>query len=230
MKKMIFILIFTLCACSYVTASKHKQPPKPQRPRSQPQPEPQPEPQPQPDPPSSNWTLRYSYGVELDGAGFTFPYAPGSVNYLTTEYSGPIYQSQSFSMTVQIIGSPTFNYMLEPWNVCVVSASARPYIEAQVPNGCPDAIYSCAPPSARQWSNPLAIELAEGTFSLTVPFLPKYWSDAEGVMGNNDVAGFNATINKPRYIGMTMGGGCFFGHGVNVDGPAQFIIQSVTIQ
>jgi hypothetical protein len=131
---------------------------------------------------------------------------------------------------VQIVGSPTFNYLLEPWNTCVNYASVRPYLEAQVPKKCPDATWSCAPPSARQWSNPAALELKEGTFSLTVPFSPSLWSDAEGVFGQNDIAGFSATLAHPRYVGMTFGGGCFFGHGVNVDGPAQFLVKAFSIQ
>jgi len=182
-------------------------------------------------PHASSWVLRYSSGVRLTSPlGFTFPLEPGSVNYLTTGYTTLIAQSQSFSMTVQIIGSPTFNYILEPWNVCVVPATLRPYIEAQVPKRCPDATYTCAPASARQWSNPAAIELKEGTFSLTVPFTPERWSDADGVFGQNNLAGFAATLAHPRYVGMTFGGGCFFGHGVNVDGPAQFFVKEFAIR
>lgn len=181
---------------------------------------------------SRDWTLRYSTRVRLVGnpLSFEFPLTPGSVNYLTTGYTGPITQAQSVMITLQIIGSPTFNYMLELGNVCVNYASVRPYIEAQVPEKCPDATYTCAPPSARQWSNPASIELQEGTYSVVVPFTPPVWSDAEGVMGQNDLSGFAATLAKPRYVGMTFGGGCFFGHGVNVNGPAQFILKGFSIQ
>ncbi len=184
-----------------------------------------------PSPNISSWLLRYSSGVTLSaGPSFTFPRSPGSVNYLTESYNVPIAQSQALTMTVQIIGSPTFNYMLEPSNVCISPATVRPYLEAQVPKHCPDATYTCAPPSARQWSNPAAIELEEGTFTLVVPFTPPLWSDAEGVFGQNDLAGFAETLAHPRYLGMTFGGGCFFGHGVNVDGLASFAVKDFRVQ
>ncbi len=182
--------------------------------------------------PSSSWTLRYSSGVRLTSPlGFTFPLPPGSVNYLTESYATPITQAQALTMTAQIIGAPTFNYLLEPWNTCVNYASVRPYFERvndQHGSSGRDIIY--APGNYRWWSNPGSIELREGTFTLTVPFVPEQWSDTAGVFGQNDLSGFSAALAQPRYVGMTFGGGCFYGHGVNVDGPASFLVKSFSVQ
>ncbi len=181
-----------------------------------------------PSPNISSWLLRYSSGVTLAaGPSFTFPRSPGSVNYLTESYSAPIAQSQSLTMTVQIIGSPTFNYMLEPSNVCVNDASVRPYFERYYTKKL-DATF--APDNYRWWSNPAAIELQAGTFTLTVPFSPELWSDTSQVFGQNDIAGFSAALANPHYVGMTFGGGCFFGHGVSVDGQASFVVKDFRVQ
>ncbi len=177
--------------------------------------------------PASSWTLRYSSGVRLTSPlGFMFPLSPGSVNYFTENYSTPITQTQSLTMTVKIIGSPTFNYMLEPWNVCVSPATVRPYLERYYTKKL-DATYG--PDNYRWWSSQ-AIELREGIFSLTVPFVPESWSDTGGVFGQNDITGFSAALSSPRFVGMTFGGGCFFGHGVNVDGPASFYVNEFVVR
>jgi hypothetical protein len=47
------------------------------------------------------------------------------------------------------------------------------------------------------------------------------WSDVIGEFGTLSAttqAGFAATLASVSQIGMTFGGGCFFGHGVNVSG------------
>lgn len=169
------------------------------------------------------WDVRYSSGVRLSSPwSFLFPSAPGTVNYVTTKYVAPMSQAQSISFSVRvdaIAGSPSFDYGLGVGgNNCVVLATVRAYIEATVPKGCPDATYTCAPDSARQWSNPIAIELALGTFTATTPLTLDQWSDAAGVRGVDNLSGFSATLSHPGMIGMTFGGGCFFGHGVNVSG------------
>lgn len=48
-------------------------------------------------------------------------------------------------------------------------------------------------------------------------------SQVLGQLGVNRVPGFNATKTDCANVGMTFGGGCFFGHGVRIDsGSARF--------
>ncbi len=86
----------------------------------------------------------------------------------------------------------------------------------------------------RWWSNPIAFTLGNGSATLVVPLTPDQWSDVYGHFGNENVdtlAGWNAAINNVSSLGMTFGGGCFFGHGVYViNGTARFTIVNYTIQ
>jgi len=188
----------------------------------------------------SAWDVRYSSGVKLQalsgmaGWWLQFPGAGGSVNYVTTPYAKAIQQGQFLTFSVQIVvvsGAPVFNYQLEPWNTCDYPAHVRAYIEQQAPKGCPDATYTCAPPTARWWANPLAVELAPGAATVSVPVHPSQWSDAEGQMGTDALDVFGAALAHPAAVGLTFGGGCFYGHGVNVlDGTARLILTAYTIQ
>ncbi len=86
----------------------------------------------------------------------------------------------------------------------------------------------------RWWSNPIAFTLGNGSATLVVPLTPDQWSDVYGHFGNENadtLAGWNAAINNVSSLGMTFGGGCFFGHGVYVvNGTARFTINSYTVQ
>ena len=191
---------------------------------------------------ASAWNIRYSAGLPahpsplagMSGWWVNLPVAPGSLNYLTTPYTTPMPQDKSVTFTAQIVamdGTPVFNFMLEPWNTCDYPAHVRAYFEQQAPKGCPDATYTCAPATARWWANPIAVELAVGVVTVTVPLTPEQWSDAEGEIGSAQLAGFAAALGHPAAIGLTFGGGCFFGHGVNVSGgTARFILSNYVVQ
>lgn len=138
-------------------------------------------------------------------------------NYLVTDRRAGTYEvGQYLHVTLRIdtTGSPVFHGNLEPGNTCPAPATARPYIEGY--NGF--GIIGTAPSDRRWWSNPSAIVLAGGTHTLTVPLQPQYWSNANGQFGDTLPAAFTATLANVGRMGVTFGGGCFFGHGVNVSG------------
>ena len=72
----------------------------------------------------------------------------------------------------------------------------------------------------RWWSNPSAVVLAptDGPVSLTVPLQGEKWTAVNGMSGVQQPNGFAAALAHPANIGLTFGGGCFFGHGVFIDG------------
>jgi len=187
----------------------------------------------------SSWNVRYSAGMPahpsplagMVGWYLDFPNASGSVNYLTTAYTMPMTQTQSVTFTAQVVttsGTPVFNFMLEPWNTCTTPAHVRAYIEQFFSNKY-DATY--APANYRWWANPTAMMLSPGVATVTMPLSPDQWTDAEGARGSDQLAGFTAALGHPAAIGMTFGGGCFFGHGVNVlDGTARFILSNYAVQ
>ncbi len=81
----------------------------------------------------------------------------------------------------------------------------------------------------RWWSSPVSAILGPGTFTLTVPLIPSQWSNVNGDFGTTDSTGWNDLLTHLEYAGVTFGGGCFFGHGVNISGgSAQYILTSVS--
>lgn len=73
----------------------------------------------------------------------------------------------------------------------------------------------------RWWSNPTTIFLADGEFEVTVPLTPDRWSSVYGAFGDASpaaLAGFQDAVSRQFvFVGMTFGGGSFFGHGVRLD-------------
>jgi hypothetical protein len=151
---------------------------------------------------------------------FDFP-TTGSMNYLDNveppkAITGPL----SVSLAIQTAGLVVFNYMTEPFNTCATPGSVRPFFWSNRDgNGEFD----------RWWSNPTAYPLAGGTGTLTVPLTPDRWSSVFGKAGNADAsarAGFDRALTNVSSLGLTFGGGCFFGHGVNVSGgSARFVLM-----
>ena len=156
---------------------------------------------------------------------FNFP-ASGSINYLFTASPLKVVRGTlSVAIRVTTSGPVVFN-SLDPQSAsCTIPSSVRPFIWAN-DNGNGD--YD------RWWSNPRAYTLAAGTATITVPLTAEAWSSVNGRNGNADAptrfAFDTALLNVSRF-GVTFGGGCSFGHGINVSGgAASFAITEYTIQ
>ncbi len=196
---------------------------------------------------AKGWSIRYSPSMPptptVGGPGtwyFDFPSDPNypacvydpdtlchSVNYVTNSYSGAA--AHSVSMTFQILttGTPTFEYVLEPDNTCATPATVRLFLERRN-DDLSQEFY-------RWWSNPTVYDLQRtpGNMTLTVPLTPDQWSSVFGRFGNlnaTTLKGFQDALGDLGHVGMTFGGGCFFGHGVNISGgTARFALVSYTI-
>lgn len=193
---------------------------------------------------ANSWVFQFSQGVpakpSASGSGgwyFDIPVMNGdesvncksgsktcpSVNMLITPYKTAI-TAQNIVMNAQVTttGTPKFNYKLgDPSNTCTTPASARFYLE-RIDNNYYDDFQ-------RWWSNPVSFQLkAGGLTTISVPLKPDQWSSVLGARGSdnaNATNGFKATLSNPKAIGLTFGGGCFFGHGVNVSGgTARFTV------
>ena len=156
---------------------------------------------------------------------FDFPPSPDSMNYLyNTRPPSTIAGRVMVSLQVITTGAPVFNYMLEPGNTCVTAATVRPFLWAHQDS---PAEFD------RWWANPLAHQLAAGSATLTVPLTADQWSSVNGKFGNADAsatAGFQAALKSVTSLGLTFGGGCFFGHGVNVrGGTARFVLSKYEV-
>src|ERR1035438_9007181 len=188
----------------------------------------------------SLWNLEHVSGsithpALVNGAlSFDFPQYPNGdwVNYFDVQYGTgsklDISTSSYLTMTIRIstTGAPNFRYDSNPDNTCSFPAHVRPYFAVSQSN--PE--YNS---TGRWWSNPVAYQLAAGTVTLTIPLTPDSWSDVDGQFGNLNATTLNrfaATKAAVQEIGMTFGGGCFFGHGVSVEnGTATFELLSYSI-
>jgi hypothetical protein len=139
--------------------------------------------------------------------------------YLTQRLrpSGVFLQSQTLTIHVRVTtltGAPYFRFDSEPGNDCAhgccLAASFRPYFTS-------GPIYG--KDLTRWWSNPDTITLVSPSdIILTVAFDPAKWSSVYGGFGSQHPTEFAASLSRVQFIGATMGGGCFFGHGVSTDG------------
>jgi hypothetical protein len=196
---------------------------------------------------ASSWQFEYSLnmpsGPTANGStGWYFDFPPydldpstcdvtltcPSVHYLVTSYSADISAASSLSMTITVqlftTGGPfSFQYMTNTNNTCVSPARVRAFIERQKDQG--GEYY-------RYWSNPISYQLDSnaGTVTLTTPLTPDQWSDVNGLFGTANPAAFTAALQNVGKIGMTFGGGCFFGHSVWVSGgDARFTLTNYVI-
>jgi hypothetical protein len=130
-------------------------------------------------------------------------------------------------------GNPTFQYRFNPNNTCDCAASARLYLQRigdDLSGAGPFEFY-------RWWSrDPAFFELNSGggDGALQVDLAPDKWISVQGRAGDTDdstKAGFGAAISNLSAIGLTFGGGCFYGHGVNISGEsARFVLTGFSAQ
>ena len=119
-----------------------------------------------------------------------------------------------------------FRYDTEPensyhpnWN----PANVRPVIRCEMPSP-DDRWWAASAPG--QW-----YILAPGSATLIVPIEPRLWVNVVGQAGNTRPAQFRAAMQRPRQVGVTFGGGLFFGHGVDVSGGhGDFILRRYEVR
>jgi len=166
----------------------------------------------------------FPLGNDAGGAlTFAFPTA-GSMHYLyTASPLTAIRGTLSVSVRVTTVGPVIFN-ALDP-SQCNLPTAVRPFFWANN-NAFGD--------SDRWWSNPRAYPLAAGSATIAVPLKGENFSNVSGQFGNasSEVAfQFEKALLNVTRLGVTFGGGCSFGHGVNISGgSAQFALTDYSIQ
>jgi hypothetical protein len=156
---------------------------------------------------------------------FEFP-AAGSMHYLyTTSALAEIRGTVAVTLRVAASGPVVFTSLDPVSSSCSIPPSVRPFFWAnQNGNGQYD----------RWWSNPRAFPLAAGSTTISVPLTPESWSSVNGRFGNADSEarfGFDKAILNVTRLGLTFGGGCSFGHGINIQGGrAEFFLSEYAIR
>jgi len=193
----------------------------------------------------SQWYLQYSAGVPdhpvADGAGWSFDFpvydqpsmncntdrSCGHINYVTAPVNAAIAAAVlTMTFRIETTGAPVFQYALNSNNTCTNPAAVRLFIQRQGDTLEADHEFY-------RWWSKAAAKLAAGTVTLTVSLMPDQWLSVLGKEGDLDqsaTAGFRAALQNVGNIGMTFGGGCFAGHGVNISrGTARFSLMSYRI-
>jgi hypothetical protein len=157
------------------------------------------------------------------GLTFQFPY-DGSIHYLyTASPLTAIRGTLTVTLRIDTLGTVVFN-SLDQSN-CGIPPSVRPLIWS---NGNGNGDYD------RWWSNPRSFALAAGTATISVPLTSDAWSSVNGRYGNADAAtqfAFEKALLNVTRLGLTFGGGCSFGHGINLrNGNATFTLTEYSIR
>jgi len=197
------------------------------------------------------WQIRYSPGMPTqpiaNGGGWQFDFpsnvaglCPASatqppnfnvspchhVDYVTVPYASPI-TAKSMTMTFNVVAqSPAYGYRTAPNNTCVSPANVRLLLEHAGDAGLNNPVY-------RWWSNPVAYTLQNSASGVvvTAPLTADQWSDVNGQLGSANTAAFADALSNVGAVGMTFGGGCFYGHGVYLDsGSVTFVVTKFTLQ
>lgn len=167
------------------------------------------------------------FALANDGAALTFEFpSAGSINYLFTPSPvAAVRGTLAVTVRVTTAGPVVFNSLDPQTATCSIPSSVRPFIWA---NNNGNGEFD------RWWSNPRAIALAAGTATIDVPLTAEAWSSVNGRIGNADAptrfAFDRALLNVSRF-GLTFGGGCSFGHGINVrNGTATFTLTEYLVR
>ena len=190
------------------------------------------------------WNIQYSPGmpahpIAVDGGWyFDFP-APRcggpdvcSVHYVTTPVRMSVtttgHAEAMFRITMS--DTPVFNYQLNPDNTCDYPAHARFYLQRKGDDLTGQGEYEFY----RWFSNEVAYRLAAGSAHLAVALTPGQWTSVFGRKGDYDfaaTAGFVQALRHLGNVGFVFGGGCYYGHGVNVSGgTARFTLSEYSIK
>jgi hypothetical protein len=148
---------------------------------------------------------------------FAFPQtsAPAWINYVVAIQQEAVSISGTLTMTVEVtvVGDPIFDWESETANTCYgTPATVRPFLMGTQNTNT----------TGRWWAVPANdYVLAPGSMVITVPLTPANWSDVigqNGALNSQTMAGFANSLSDVSMIGMTFGGGCYYGHGVSVNG------------
>jgi hypothetical protein len=184
------------------------------------------------------WSILYSPGMPPHptprrGGGwyFDFPTAPNSVHYVVAAVNMAASEYADASILVITTETPAFVYNLQPDNTCNYPAHVRFLLQ----ESGDDLSGTNGKQYFRWWSNSVAYQLASGPANLRASLTDlSQWTSVFGEKANASAAavvGFKQAIANLGNVGLSFGGGCFYGHGVRVSGGgASFALTSYKIK
>jgi hypothetical protein len=183
------------------------------------------------------WNILYSPSMPAHpGAGergwyFDFPSCSGtnacSVHYVTVPANLSASTSVRAVFQIATTGAPAFYYKLQPDNTCDYPAHVRYILQRRGDD-------LSAKSEFHRWFSLSGFKLGEGSADLTVALRPDQWVSVFGKHGDyNESArtGFQEALQNLGNVGFVYGGGCFYGHGVNVvGGSARFLATEYSVK
>ena len=160
------------------------------------------------------WYLRYGSGTPTIAQTFSIPPPPGSVNYVTKSVTsvGPV-----LTVTLTVDAENAVYGLVD--TATVGPAQVHLFLERADDE-------SGTNPEYRWWCGSSATVLPSTgtqTLSMTCPIDPSFWTD---VVGQQDSAGFQDTLDNLAWAGITFGGDTGWGHGVYlISGTSNMEIQ-----
>lgn len=172
------------------------------------------------------------HAVAGGGIGFNFEVSaqpdpnagPTWDGYLVSKVNNIALTGSEIVVTFVINADPSvvWNYASDSWNTNPPPENFHVYVQTNEGNGgsCKELFSLCNPPQLRWWSNPVKFTLVDtgGAVELHVPLTPENWSETDGQPATDPIyyPYWVQTMNNPKWVGMTFGGGGPFGHAVNV--------------
>lgn len=171
--------------------------------------------------PLTDWTVtdeavRF---VSLPTAAFDFPRAPRSRNYLFKNVAYALTDSQTIVLEFKVTGAaPVFTFGVQDPS-CTMPPMVTPFLW----HGD-----SLATITDRYWAFEFKQLIGSGgEFSIAVPLTSTHWFD---VYGGQSARQFEAARSRVNHLGVTFGGGCYYGHGVGLtSGAATFSLERAEI-
>jgi hypothetical protein len=150
------------------------------------------------------------------------------LNYLTKKVQGLKPSVLSVSYTITTTGNPVFDYRTKADNTCGKGSpgTIRLFFQRYGDNMSGDGPWQ----QYRYWSVNAYNTLGPGSNTLSENLADSSkWQDVYGEKGSAHQAEFEAALAYAENVGVTFGGGCFFGHGVKVvGGNATFTVNSIS--
>jgi hypothetical protein len=182
-------------------------------------------------PNSSGWKIEYSTNTEFNPAkvneefSFDFPRPPGSVHYVTKPVHLAAKNAVEAEFSVEARDSPIFDYHTAPDNTCDAPAEVRLFLQR-----AGDDMSGNGKFEFYRWWTTSGTVLRAGSFKVQVTLSPALWTSVFGRTGDANPDEFYAAMSDLGQVGVTFGGGCFYGHGVRILGhSAAFTMKKFSV-
>ena len=174
------------------------------------------------------WSILNGVPVSYDvsnGAYFWFPNMKPGANYLLTpsgQINGPYV---TIGYTIEAQGAVLFDYRTADNNM---AGDGKGNVRLFIQRRGDDMSAVGNMQHYRWWSTAAVQELAPGSYVLTASLDPSQWTSVYGTRGSMVPDLFAAAMSDAESVGVTFGGGSFYGHGVFANGgAATFRVDSV---